>query len=245
MSSINEGTCREDVVRSALLHYIKNGLARDITSQNMTPYRHMRLASLNDGVASVIIGGADPQTNSTISRDVFIDGFVRVFVRPIILGKFPDVNTVEYINTADDRFDGIVENLGGTVEYADFWELGHTYHECMLLFGDNSPLVQGFLKATFPKIHNNNPESSNNSVIKYTTTAFFEKWSLGWFVTDETHVLAIDGSVYWGIIQIKEHRHLLPNHLHLVETEMDDKKWVLIASSSEFFQNSNFKVIDF
>ena len=141
MSTTNNGTAREDAVRSALLHYIKNELARDIIKLNMKPYRHIRLVSYQDGVVGVMIGGEDPQTNSKISRDVFIDGFVGVYVWPLILKNFPDVNAVAYVKTTDEGFDGIVQSLGGNVSYADYWETLHSFQQCMHLFRDNSPFV--------------------------------------------------------------------------------------------------------
>ena len=117
----------------------------------------------------------------------------------------------------------------------------------MNLFGDNSPFIQGYLKGTLPKakLHNNNPHPSHHSTDTFTTPAFFNKWDLGWFVTDETHVLATDGEVYWGLQQIRDHHHLLPIHLRLVESNTVGQKWVLLTGSPEFFKNSYFKVIDF
>ena len=168
---------REDVVRSALLHYIHNGLARDIRKQNMECYPHMRFIDCVDGVVRVVIGGEDPQMNSTISRDVFIDGFVRVFVRPLLLERFPDLEKVSYIKTTSEIYDMAVNLLGGRVEYANFWTSPHSFYECMKLFGDNHPSVQGCLKATFAKegqtSHNNYTGST------FTTPSFFNRFSMG------------------------------------------------------------------
>ena len=231
-------------MRSALLHYINNGLAHDINNMNMDCYQHMRLVDYVDGKVWMLIGGKDPQTHSTISRDVLIDGYMRVYVRPLIVSKFQDVHSVIYIPVTNIGFDDIVEKLGGTVSQSNYSEKGHSFRDCMKLFGDSSPFVQGFMKGTFLK-HNNKPSSSNQLMDKYSTMHFFQRWDLGWFLTDETHVLATNGKVLWGSQQIRDNRHLLPQHLVLQETEDGVHKWILLAKTAHLFQDAHFKIIDF
>ena len=132
---------QEDVVHSALPHYIKYWLVRNIANQNMKCYHHMRFVDFVDGVVQVIIGREVQQTNSLISCNVFINGFVQVYVRPLILEKFLIVDRLEYVKITDKGFDGIVRSLDRTVKYANYWETFHIFHQCMRLFGDNLPLV--------------------------------------------------------------------------------------------------------
>ena len=79
-----------------LQQYIKDGLPHDIISRNQECYDTM--AFIEHGKVAkevtVIIAGGKPQIHSTISRDVFIDGFVRVFVRPLILHQFTRRDTL-------------------------------------------------------------------------------------------------------------------------------------------------------
>ncbi len=98
---------------------------------------------------TLLIAGIDPQMHSTISRDVFIDGFVRVFVRPLLLKRFSDLKKVTYIKTTSEIYDMAVNLLGGCVEYSTFWTSPHSFYECMKLFGDNHPSIQGCLRVTF------------------------------------------------------------------------------------------------
>ena len=231
-------------MRSALCHYIHNGLARDINEQKMDCYPYMRMVNFTDGVVRVVIGGEDPQSYSTISRDVFIDGFVRVYVRPLVKAKFPDVDRVEYVKTTDEQFEGIVMGLGGKVTTADYWETNHSYHDCMKLFGDNSRLVQGYMKATFPK-DSSLPRGSSNLHDTYNTQSFFQKWNIGWYVTDETHVLGTNGVVFWGLDQIKANKEHLPPLLHLHDTSDGTYRWLLLVQSANFFPNQHFKIFDF
>ena len=158
--------------------------------------------------------------------------------------KFPDVTTVDYIKTTDEGLETIVLSLGGTVTTAGYWATSHSYHDCMKLYGDNSPFVQGYLKATFPK-DTSLPRSNNNLLTFYTTPSFFEKWDLGWYVTDETHLLGRNRVVYWGLEQIKSNCHLLPPLLHLRETGHHEYPWILIVKSAQFFTDDRFKIIEF
>lgn len=237
-------TNRDRVIRAALTHYINNGLARDINVQNRECYRTMMFVDYADGVVRVLVGGEDPQTQMMVSRDVLIDGFVRIYVRPLILNNFPDVTTVKYIKTTDEDFDEIVGRLGGTVLYSDYWSTVHSFPQCMELFADNHPLLQGCRKGTFLK-DPSLPRNADHLFDGYTTPSFFNKWDLGWWVTNETHVLCNDGVVYWGLDQIRDHRHLLPPHLTLIETPAGPDPWILFARSAQFFTDVHFKIIDF
>ena len=76
---------------------------------------------------TLLIAGVDPQMHSTLSQDVFIDGFVRVFVRPCLLEKFPDLKKVTYIKTTNDIYDMAVNLLGRWVEYASYWTFPHNF----------------------------------------------------------------------------------------------------------------------
>ena len=69
---------------------------------------------------SLLIAGIDPQMHSTISQDVFIDGFDRVFVRSCLLETFPDLLKVTALKTTDDIYNMAVNLLGGQVEYANY-----------------------------------------------------------------------------------------------------------------------------
>ena len=136
-----------------------------------------------------------------------------------------------------------VNLLGGHVEYANFWTSPLSFYECMKLFGDNHPSIQGCLKATFAKegqtsLHNNYTGSS------FTTPSFFNWFSMGWYVTDETHVLGTNGEVFLGIEEIRRNKTHLPSLLHLHRTE-GQHKWVLIAESASFFVDEKYKICHF
>ena len=78
---------------STIKQYIEDGLPLDIISRNQECYATMAFVDY-DAVArevTVLIAGDDPQMHSTISRGVFIDGFIRVFVRPLLLHHFKDL----------------------------------------------------------------------------------------------------------------------------------------------------------
>ena len=235
---------RDDIVRSTLAVYIGDGLKRDIIAQGQNCYSSMFLVDYTNGVVRVFIGGIDPQMGSLVSRDVFVDGFVRIYVRPLILGKFTDVTRVDYMKTTDEDFNAVVFSLGGEVSYSDYWTTPHSFYECMKLFGDGHPLLQGHLKGTFPK-DNCEPRNADYLTDTYTTPLFFNRWDMGWFVTNETHVLATDGMVYWGLEQIKEHQELLPHHLHLRRTLDGPHEYVLIAESAQFFVDDNYRICKF
>ena len=103
-----------------LREYIMHGLPRAILSQNQDCYTIMKFLEYDciSREVTLLIAGDDPQTHSNICRDVFIDGFVRVFVRPCLLTKFPDLATVSYLKTTNVIYDMAVNLLGGRVEYA-------------------------------------------------------------------------------------------------------------------------------
>ena len=219
-------------------------LKRDIIAQGQTCYSSMYLVDYTDGVIMILIGGIDPQMGSLVSRDVFVDGFVRIYVRPLIVEKVPDVRTVNYTKTKDDDFNAVVMRLGGEVVYSDYWITSHSHHECMNLFGGGHPLLQGHLKGTLPK-DSSEPQNAVYLNENYTTPAFFNRWDMGWFVTDETHILASSGTVLWGLDQIREHENLLPPYIHLRRTRDGVHPFVLIAESAQFFVDNNFKICNF
>ena len=72
---------------STLQQYIEDGLPRNIISQNWEYYATMAFVDYDEVAkeVTVLITGEDPQMYSTISCEVFINGFVRVFFRPLIL----------------------------------------------------------------------------------------------------------------------------------------------------------------
>ena len=101
----------------SLREYIIHGLPRDILSKNQECYSIMKYLEY-DAITreiTLLIAGIDPQMHSTISRDVFIDGFVRVFVRPLLLKRFPDLKKVTYIKTTSEIYDMAVNLLRGRV----------------------------------------------------------------------------------------------------------------------------------
>ena len=98
-----------------IAQYINDGLPRDIISQNQECYSTMKFVDY-DAVAReviVLIAGVDPQMHSTVCRDVFVNGFVRVFVRPLLLQKFSDLLSVRYLKTTYGECDGAVKASGG------------------------------------------------------------------------------------------------------------------------------------
>ena len=228
-----------------IAQYINDGLPRDIISQNQECYSTMKFVDY-DAVAReviVLIAGVDPQMHSTVCRDVFVDGFVRVFVRPLLLQKFSDLLSVRYLKTTDGEFDDAVKAAGGVVEYSNHWTNPKSFYDCMKLFGDNHPSVQGCLKATFAK-KGHPTQHDNYTASLFTTPTFFNRFDLGWYVTDETHVLMQDGEVYWGYDAIAKVKDLLPPLLRLRETT-GPHKWLLIADSAAFFTDEKFKICIF
>ena len=128
---------------STLTQYINDGLPRDIISQNQECYGTMKFVDY-DAVArevTVLITGEDPQMHSTVCRDVFVDGFVRVFLRPLLLQHFTDLVSVRYLKTTDDVFDDAVKAAGGTVVYSNHWTSPKSFYDCLKLFGDNHPSI--------------------------------------------------------------------------------------------------------
>ena len=225
--------------------YIDDQLPRDIISQNQECYSIMKFVDF-DAITrevTVLIAGDDPQMHSTICRDVFIDGFVRVFVRPLLKQQFTDLDSVNYIKTTNANYDNAVRVLGGRVEYFNYWTSPHSFYDCMKLFGDNHPLIQGCLKSTFSK--SRSPSTHDNyTATKFTTPSFFSRFDLGWFVTNETHVLGTNGEVFWGVDEIRKNNKYLPKLLTLRETE-GAHKWVLIAASPSFFTDAVYKTCHF
>ena len=181
---------------STLKQHIEDGLPRGIISHNQEYYATMAFIDYNDVAkeVTVLIAGKDPQMPSTISRDVFIDGFVRVFVRPLLLHQFQDLKTVGYIKTKEGDFERAVGLLKGRVQYSNYWSVPHSFYNCMKLFGDNHPSIQGCLKVTFAK-ENSPIRSDTYTGATFTTPTFFNHYDLGWYVTNETHVLCQNGEV--------------------------------------------------
>ena len=50
----------------------------------------------------------------------------------------------------------------------------------------------------------NSPTSNDNyTSARFTTPTFFNRFHLGWYVINETHILGQNGEVYWGLDKIK------------------------------------------
>ena len=107
----------------------------------------------------------------------------------------------------DAIYDMAVNLVGGQVEYANYWNSPHRFYECMKLFGDNHRIMQGCIKATFAK--EGQPVTTNNyTVSTFTTPTFFNWFSMGWFLTDETHALGTNREVFWGIDEIRANKKI-------------------------------------
>ena len=68
----------------------------------------------------------------------------------------------------------------------------------------------------------------------FTTPTFFNRFDLGWYITNETHVLGGNGELFWELEAITVNKCHLLKHLHLRKTT-GWHQWLLIATSPAFF----------
>ena len=232
-------------LRQRLLVYIRDRLSSDIVECGHTPYEHTSVVEWHpvSKCLKLLIGGVDLQTHSNASRDVLIDGYVRVVVGPLIKERFPLVNNVTFMYTWDDGYELAVTNAGGLMTNADVWNVKTSFVDCMKIFGDSHPCIQGCVKSPSSKnLHVKAPTNFENT--SFTTKTFFRRFDLHWYITDETHIIGIDGTVLWGLDQITSNSNLLPAGvvLQLIDGPYP---YVLRCGNADFFRDEIFKYCTF
>ena len=157
--------------------YIRISLCSDIEQAGRELYEHISLVDWQPSTSTVtlLICGLELQTRSQISRDVLIDGFCKLVVEVNIMRVFDVVCEVDFLRSWDEAYDEAVMAVGGELTTPDFWCNPKPFEDCVRMYGDNHPCIQGFSKSFVRKpTYQSNCRDDDYMQSSFTTPKFLK-----------------------------------------------------------------------
>ena len=231
-------------LRNVLRAYIEDGNAcSDLIERDVAPFEHISFVEWEHSTKTlrILVARVCPNCQSSIMRNVCVTHFTAEEICPLIQAKFPIVAATVPILSHDARFDDVVVKKGGSICYPSFWTTASPYHACMRYYGDLHPNIQGFMKTLMQKNNEDATESTSESL---TTPQFFNRYVLCWFITSETKVLTVNGSLLHGVEEIMNGQSLLHASLRIQGCEGPVPN-MITCDDPIFFSDSLYKMCSF